>query len=68
MKSEDTIKYASMAILLGTGAIMIYEGANYIKMKQANPNISDKIYFAAVLAILLGIAEIAFGIYHFFLK
>ena len=66
--NKQTIKYASMTILFVTGAIMIYEGSNYIKMKQANPNISDKIYAAAVLAILLGVAEITFGVFHFFME
>jgi hypothetical protein len=68
MLSETTIKYISMATLLIAGTIMIYEGASYVQLKQSNPAIPDKIYAAAVLAIVLGVTEIAFGIYHFFIK
>ena len=47
---------------------MIYEGSNYIQLKKSNPAIPDKIYAAAVLAIVLGVAEIGFGLYHVFIK
>jgi hypothetical protein len=56
-----------MVTLLVAGAVMIYEGSTYIKAKHSNPSIPDKIYAAAVLAIVLGVAEIAYGIYHFWL-
>lgn len=61
---ELFLNRASMVSLLIFGAIFIYEGAKYISMKQRNPDISDKIYAAAILAILLGIAEIVFAIAH----
>lgn len=66
--SDKTFKYLSMISLLVAGAIMLYEGASYVQTKNANPSIPDKIYVAAVLAIVLGVAEIAFGIYHLFIK
>ena len=66
--TEATFKYISMATLLIAGTIMIYEGATYVKMKHANPSIPDKIYAAAVLAIVLGALEILFRLYHIFLK
>ena len=66
--SEHAIKYISMATLLIAGTIMIYEGVSYVKMKQSNPQIPDKIYAAAVLAIVLGAAEILFGLYHLFIN
>ena len=64
---DKTLKWISMVTLLVAGAVMIYEGSTYIKAKHSNPSIPDKIYAAAVLAIVLGVAEIAYGIYHFWL-
>jgi hypothetical protein len=65
---EKMLKYISMAVLLIAGTIMIYEGVSYVKAKQANPMLPEKIYAAAVLAIVLGAAEIIFGLYHVFMK
>ena len=65
---EKWLKYISMATLLIVGTIMIYEGVSYVKAKQANPMLPEKIYAAAVLAIVLGSAEILFGMYHLFMK
>ena len=56
-----------MIALLVTGAIFIYEGIKYINMKQSNPELSDKLYVAGVFALVLGIIEVAFGVYHFWL-
>lgn len=65
--TNKVILYLSMGSLLLGGSIMIYEGVQYIKLKQSNPSISSKIYVAAILAIILGVAEIFFGIYHLFI-
>lgn len=54
----------SMVSLIIAGLIFIYQGLLYINMKKKNPDISDKIHIAAAFAILLGIAEIIFGIAH----
>lgn len=65
--SELIVNRISMIALLVTGAIFIYEGIKYINMKQKNPNLSDKLYVAGSLALILGIIEVAFGVYHFWL-
>lgn len=65
--SESFLNKLSMISLIVTGAIFLYEGIKYITMKQQNPSLPDKLYAAAVLAIILGVAEIAFGIAHFWI-
>ena len=57
----------SMIALLVTGAVFIYQGIKYINMKQTNPELSDKLYVAGVFALVLGIVEVAFAIYHFWM-
>lgn len=47
------------------GVVLIFEGITYLKAKQANPNLPDKVNVAAYLAIVLGCVEILFGIWHF---
>ena len=68
MNLEYILNRASMVALLIAGVIFLYEGVKYIKMKQDNPEIPDKIYAAAILAMVVGIAEIIFGIAHFWIK
>lgn len=57
----------SMISLVIAGLVFVYQGMVYIDMKKKNPDISDKIHIAAAFAILLGVAEIAFGIAHFWI-
>lgn len=64
MTAEVWLNRISMVSLIAAGAIFIVEGIKYIRMKKRNPDIPDKIYAAAVLAIVLGVAEIAFGVAH----
>ena len=54
-----------MITLLITGAFFLYEGIRYYQMKVYNPNLPNKLYAAAILAIILGIVEIVFGVAHF---
>jgi len=61
---EFFIKWLSITALLIGGAIFVYEGMRYINLKQQNPSIPNKIYGAAVVAILLGVLSITFGIIH----
>ena len=65
---EYILNRASMIALLVAGIIFIYEGIKYFKMKKENPEIPDKIYAAAVLALIIGLAEVGFGIAHFWMK
>jgi len=67
MASELFQNRLSMISLLVTGVIFLYEGIKYLTMKKQNPALPDKLYVAAILAIILGIAEIAFGVAHFWL-
>jgi hypothetical protein len=67
MTTEEIFKYVSMISLFIAGGFMLYEGIVYIQLKKSNPSVPDTMYAAATLAIALGIAEIAFGIYHFFM-
>lgn len=67
MNSELILNRVSMIALLVTGAIFIYEGIKYITMKQSNPDLSDKLYVAGTFALVLGVLEVGFGIYHFWL-
>jgi hypothetical protein len=67
LNPEIILNRISMVALLIAGVIFIYEGARYVRMKKSNDDIPDKIYAAAVFAIVLGIFEIAFAIWHFWL-
>lgn len=67
MTSEKFVNRLSMISLIIAGTIFVYEGIKYIYMKKNNPNLSDKVYVAGVLALVLGIIEIAFGVYHIFM-
>lgn len=61
---ETFIKWLSITALLVGGAIFIYEGIRYIRLKEQNPSIPNKIYGAAVAALVLGILSVTFGILH----
>jgi hypothetical protein len=64
-QSSKMIVYVSVGILMVAGVVLIFEGITYLKAKQANPNLPDKVNVAAYLAIVLGCVEILFGIWHF---
>ena len=68
MSFENTLKWVSMISLLAAGGFMIYEGITYIQLKKSNPSVPDTMYAAAVLAIVLGVAEISFGLYHIYMN
>ena len=68
MDVEKLLIRVSMIVLLVTGAIFIYEGIKYINIKKENPNLSDKLYVAGAFALTLGVVEIAFGVFHFYMK
>jgi uncharacterized membrane protein YqhA len=63
-KMEDTdkqrkiVKYTVIIGLLVAGAIFLWKGASFVQMKKSNSDIPDKIYAAAVLAIVIGSVEI----------
>lgn len=61
---ERILKWISIAALIIGGAIFIYEGSRYIKMKEKNPNLPSKLYGAGAAALVLGILSVAFGIIH----
>jgi len=63
--AELLLNRISMITLLITGAFFLYEGIRYYQMKVYNPNLPNKLYAAAILAIILGIVEIVFGVAHF---
>lgn len=60
---ESTIRIVAISILILSGALFIYKGAEYFVLKKNNPEIHNKIYAAAIFSIVIGIAEIAFGVY-----
>jgi len=62
---EKLMNRLSMIALLVAGIIFLFEGIKYVQMKKTNPSLPDKLYAAAVLAIILGIIEIAFAVAHF---
>ena len=68
MDQEKIINRISMISLMIAGAIFIYEGVKYINMKQENPSLSEKVYVAGAFALILGVLEIGFGVWHFFIK
>ena len=64
--SDKTIVIVSSVALIVAGLVFIYEAIRYYQMKAEQPDIPDKIYLAASLALLIGIIDIIFGIAHFF--
>lgn len=66
MDTELLLNRISMITLLLTGFVFLYEGIKYIHMKNTNPSLPAKLYVAGILALFLGIVEIAFAIVHFF--
>jgi O-antigen ligase len=64
MNAEYIVNRISMVSLIIAGAIFIYQGIKYINMKKTNPDLSDKLYVAGVFALILGVVEVAFGVYH----
>ena len=63
-KVETTLKWLSIAALIIGGAIFIYEGVRYLRMKQRNIDLPNKLYGAAAAALVLGILSVSFGIIH----
>jgi hypothetical protein len=63
-KVENMLKWLSIGALIIGGAIFIYEGIRYKKMKDKNPNLPNKLYGAASAALILGILSVSFGIIH----
>lgn len=66
MTFEYFLNILVIASLMLGGLIFLFQGANYIKLKQNDPKIPDKIYVAGIFTIILGIISILFGIVHYF--
>jgi hypothetical protein len=57
----------SMISLIVAGLVFLYQGIHYFKMKKDNPSLPSKMYLVCVVAIIVGLADIGFGIAHFWL-
>lgn len=64
---EYILNRASMVALIIAGIIFIYQGLMYIKMKNNNPDLPDKLYVAGSLTLFIGVVEILFGVAHFWI-
>jgi hypothetical protein len=56
-----------MISLIVAGLVFLYQGIHYFKMKKDNPSLPSKMYLVCVVAIIVGLADIGFGIAHFWL-
>ena len=63
-KIERMLKWISIAALVVGGAVFIYEGVRYKKLKDDNDDLPNKMYGAATAALVLGILSVIFGIVH----
>jgi len=66
-KLEYLLNRASMVALLIAGGIFIYEGIVYMMIKKQHPEYPSKLITAGVLAIVLGVIEVVFGVWHIWL-
>lgn len=57
--------FTVVSLLLG-GLIFIYQGFNYISIKNSNTKMPTKLLVAGILTIILGFVSILFGILHYY--
>lgn len=63
-KIEKYLRWISIGALILGGAIFIYEGVRYIRMRQRDPKLPSKLNGAGAAAIVLGSLSIIFGVIH----
>lgn len=66
MTFEFFLNILVIASLMLGGLIFLFQGANYIKIKNNDSKIPNKLYVAGVFTVILGIISILFGILHYF--
>ena len=65
MDLEYSLNIATVIALLIGGIIFIYEGFNYMNIKNSNNKLPTKLYVAGILTVILGIISITLGIIHY---
>lgn len=66
MDFEYLLNILTVVSLLLGGLIFIYQGYNYINIKNNNDKLPTKLLVAGILTIILGFVSIIFGILHYY--
>jgi hypothetical protein len=62
---ERIVIIISLICLMLMGVVFVGVGFRFIAMKKLNSDIPDRIYAAAVLSIVLGVAEVVASVVYY---